>query len=691
MINKLKLRKSLFLTFGILILLFLFSSKISIGAEEGDLIWAELVPGSWTNAYGVAVDSTGVYISGYSGTSMQLEKRDIYSGDPNPIWPSPILVNLGEAVYEVTETAVDSTNVYTIYSRDGNINNKWCVEKRDRINGNHEWTQCQDFSWGRDNPQAIDIDSTGIYITGWTNNNDTWRVEKRHLTNGNVDWGTNINIPALYEAYYPEAIAVDSGGIYIAGGVLDYSGVPLWRVLKMSLDGNLIIWDKIDNVGVSIELQIDNNGVYVGGYEEISPFIWRIKKYNKTDGLFVWQNSDTYDGLIKGIGISSTGVYAVGAVNNRAIWRVEKRDSNNGNLLWEEPLSGFGPYTVQQTDFFDNGLYVVGSQQNCSSWRIEKRIKISESNGPPVANPGGPYEISQPASQVALDGSGSTDPDDDILEYNWSITNNNANCNPINPIGVTPLINCTSVGQSDITLTVTDPAGLSNAQSTTITVNGVNNPPTAAISCNHSPCSVYKGAAENIILTNNSTDPDSTNCPSPCNTDINTSKWYIGPDFTTPKLTCGVCDFTPQNFPPANNIGNYTAKLCVEDSVGNYGETTQDFQIKEDISAEFNCSLTGNGFDWQSCEALPFSFVSQKVYFKDISQASEGSSINSREWYKNLETSSFSGIINPSLNSVLPSTQITLKVTDDAGRTDSATQTIGGKLFLPKWREIIPF
>ena len=91
-------------------------------------------------------------------------------------------------------------------------------------------------------------------------------------------------------------------------------------------------------------------------------------------------------------------------------------------------------------------------------------------NRPPTADANGPYKTNE-GSNVTLDGTGSSDPDNDTLTFAWDLDNDGAFDDAT---GATPTF--TMVGQDGVFtvgLRVTDPSGLSDEADTTVEVNNV--------------------------------------------------------------------------------------------------------------------------------------------------------------------------------------------------------------------------
>ena len=109
-----------------------------------------------------------------------------------------------------------------------------------------------------------------------------------------------------------------------------------------------------------------------------------------------------------------------------------------------------------------------GDAEDDPSARVSFHVFASKS--PPTADAGGPYTTNE-GTDVTLDGTGSSDPDNDITTYAWDFDNDGA-CD--DATGAKPSF--TTVGQDDtktVKLCVTDAVGLTAEDTATVTVNNV--------------------------------------------------------------------------------------------------------------------------------------------------------------------------------------------------------------------------
>jgi len=243
----------------------------------------------------------------------------------------------------------------------------------------------------------------------------------------------------------------------------------------------------------------------------------------------------------------------------------------------------------------------------------------------------------------------------------------------------------------------------------------LNNPPTAAISCDASGCQpggqcfpdwIAYNRNCNFKVLNQSTDPDNN---------ISTSIWSIFyQDWTPwqdPYLTCVDDPGTPENeaicnltLPTLPASQDYHVKLYVEDIEGRSDEETHDFYVRLEAIAEFECSLKPSE-GWESCDNFRVS-EDVLVYFRGVngillSRPSEGaSSITNFSWTLKDGTRSSSWCSPPIPSVSCPSASfkkvdansglVTLKITDNVGRTDTEDHQLLITTPLPEWREVPP-
>jgi len=89
---------------------------------------------------------------------------------------------------------------------------------------------------------------------------------------------------------------------------------------------------------------------------------------------------------------------------------------------------------------------------------------------PPVADANGPYEAENCEYSITFDGSGSYDPDGSIVSYDWNFGDGTG---WHNGIGATPMNSYTTFGEYTVKLRVTDNDGISDIDTTTAEIFGV--------------------------------------------------------------------------------------------------------------------------------------------------------------------------------------------------------------------------
>jgi len=385
------MRKTIFTGLIVCLISLIAIVPVAIGAP-GDLVWTQASNPSvsWDDAYAVAVDGTGAYIVGvdnYAGNPRwRIEKRSLTTG--SSIWNQAS--NPSTSWDEAYGVAVDGSGVY-IVGHDASLgNNRWRIEKRSLTTGSIIWTQTSNPSPYGDVAYGVAVDGTGLYIVGYDQypgpDNRRWRIEKRSLTTGSVIW-TQASNPssAMDEAL---GVAVDATGVYIVG-YDNYLGIPRWRMEKRSLTTGTSIWTQTSNPSPGWDfanaVTVDGTGVYIVGRDEYlgsdNPR-WRIEKRSLTTGTSIWNTasnpSTTWDEPL-GVATDGSGLYIVGfdeypGTNSR--WRIEKRNLTTGNNLWTK-TSNPSSYSDEAYGVatYGGGVYIVGydSYSGGRRWRIEKR------------------------------------------------------------------------------------------------------------------------------------------------------------------------------------------------------------------------------------------------------------------------------------------------------------------------------
>lgn len=147
--------------------------------------------------------------------------------------------------------------------------------------------------------------------------------------------------------------------------------------------------------------------------------------------------------------------------------------SKGGQALWQRTVengdaAGFSFDLVTDVtagEHLDLVINSRGGDNGSDSTNFDPTISYTGGgNQPPVANPGGPYGALA-GQNTAFDGSGSYDPDGNVLSYAWDFGDGSTGS------GVTPTHAYASPGTYAVTLTVTDNLGARQSAATTAGVS----------------------------------------------------------------------------------------------------------------------------------------------------------------------------------------------------------------------------
>ncbi len=203
----------------------------------------------------------------------------------------------------------------------------------------------------------------------------TLRAGNTTLQGGSLMWWAVSN-PSIYNDY-AYSVAVDSTGIYVVGRSSAPGNWYLWYIEKRDIYTGALIWattsDPSSGDDVAQSVAVDSTGIYVVGYDRIPGNAqWRIEKRNLNDGSLIWSvtsNPSSGNDVAYSVAVDSTGIYVVGvdSIPGDNQWRMEKRrkyDENkpfidvvsNNNVL--RKLDVLGTALIRGIEGNTTGLYV---------------------------------------------------------------------------------------------------------------------------------------------------------------------------------------------------------------------------------------------------------------------------------------------------------------------------------------------
>ncbi len=254
----------------------------------GKVLWTSQIGTAGDDcAYAIAVDGSGVYVSGWTYGVLDGSHAVNANGDAfvrkydttgKILWTRQFGTTAEDYANAI---AVDATGVYVVGNTLGSLGGpnvgRWdaFVRKYD-LNGNVVWTN--QFGTDTDDfANGIVVDATGIYVTGFTigtlsGQSAGWwdAFVRKYDANGNVAWTKQFGSAG---ADYTNAIAADATGIYVVGyttGSLFGNNAGGWDawVWKCDPNGN-VLW--ADQFGTAYDdfawaIATDADGIQVAGW-----------------------------------------------------------------------------------------------------------------------------------------------------------------------------------------------------------------------------------------------------------------------------------------------------------------------------------------------------------------------------------------------------------------------------------------
>jgi len=332
------------------------------------------------------------------------------------------------------------------------------------------------------------------------------------------------------------------------------------------ISGNIVVWLEETPTGREVHSNVlepisapYGTGVDISGTNVVwmQPYQGKKDIFSNFDGRLTYNLVDDLNPAISGTNV---------------VWQVLDVDGSD----WEIYSNFAGQVTdntTQDTSPAISGTNVVWQGHDGSDWEIY--MATYSTNAPPIADAGGPY-LGDEGYPVIFDGTGSSDPDGDLLIYAWGFGDGDTGT------GATTTHTYANNGTYDVSHTVTDPAGASDTQSTTAEIANVApmvGPITAA------PMDPIQ-VGTSIFPIAEFEDPGTL--------DTHTAEWDWGDGSVEPGSVTQGAGFgivsDPHTYAEA---GIYTVRLTVTDDDGGIGESEFQYVVVFDPSAGF---VTGGGW-----------------------------------------------------------------------------------------------
>jgi probable HAF family extracellular repeat protein len=383
---------------------------------------------------------------------------------------------------------------------------------------------------------------------------------------GQFGWGF---LRGLNDASEVAGLGYDSGS---GNGV---GGIRSDRAFGGDASGTTAVpW--LDDWAKTISEDINNSGVLIGTAETYSgdqkAFVWDGGIPTVIPAVGGWSSMD-----VGRFGINESGVVVGHAccVSAAWIWDADRGTRTLGSMVPSEWRLGDVPRGI------NGGGHILIKAYNYDTAYYGPVILVPVDpppNSPPIADADGPYEVDE-GSVVAFDGTGSTDPDGDALEFAWDLDDDGT----FEVSGVSPEVTFRD-GPGDsgtVTLLVTDPYGLSDMAATTVTVHNVP-PEVGSITVDASLVEV----GSKVTVQAEITDPGVL--------DTHTALWEWGDGTSDLGTVIGISGSITTFSDHAYTVpGIYPIDLTVTDNDGDSGHAAFEFVVVYDPSAGF---VTGGGW-----------------------------------------------------------------------------------------------
>ena len=309
--------------------------------KKGNELWVRRFGGA-TLVSGIVANDGGIYVAGETGWNVNLQAYFTlpaqpalgfgdafvrrYDPDGNEVWTRQFGTENYDYVYGI---AVESTGVYVV-GRLGVIYNTFpsgqtFLRKYD-TSGNEQWTRQLDASYDF---RSIVAAAGSIYVGGrFTPPGADSAVLRKYDASGSEMWTRELSVPSATYAYaYAQVLAASAAGVYLSKSLPSSMFIDFY-----DQDGNKV--REILRHESSPVLVVDDTGFYSGGGDYNLPGECPagnddadVRRYD-LDGNEVWarQFGTWQSDVATALASDSTGVYAVGNIGSSVfLARLEKQ------------------------------------------------------------------------------------------------------------------------------------------------------------------------------------------------------------------------------------------------------------------------------------------------------------------------------------------------------------------------------